>query len=189
MIETLADKLYRTLQDENSTRELQKLPPDTYHQVAAHIKTIRGESSEKERNLTGDLSAAERKILSEIAQKLIRLRIEKYKQNPEVESTNLTLEERYIVEPLLQSTKRLDRIAESIFNGQVGELAHASSAVKQKYVYARFTQPYSAITGVDLGTYGPFEVEDVAILPLENAKNLVKNGIISPNWVEPDDGH
>jgi len=31
--------------------------------------------------------------------------------------------------------------------------------------------------GVDLKSYGPFKVEDVASLPAENAKVLVKQGL------------
>ncbi|MDH2900324.1 MAG: hypothetical protein PXY39_05085 [archaeon] len=187
MIETRADKLYRMLEDENNSKELLKIPQDTYQEIAAHIKTIRAESSEKEKSLAAELSIAERKILSDIARRLIGLRIQKFNRDPEADVTNLSLEERYIIEPLIQSRKRFERIGESMFNGQIGELAHLSESVKQKYVYVRFSQPYAAISGIDLATYGPFEPEDVAILPLENAKSLLKNGIIAKNWIEPDE--
>ena len=187
MIETLADKLYRMLDDENASKELLKIPPNTYKEIAAHIKSIRSESSDRDRNLVSELSIAERKILHDIANRLIQLRIEKFNRDPESDVTNLTLEERYIAEPLIQSKKRFERIGESIFNGQTGELEHASDAVKQKYVFVRFLQPYAAITGIDLATYGPFEPEDVAILPLENAKHLAKNSIIAQNWIEPEE--
>lgn len=187
MIETRADRLYRMLEDENNTHELLKIQQDVYHDIAAHIKTIRVESLDKEKNLTSELSAAERKILYDISRRLIELRIEKFNLNPESDVANLTLEERYIIEPLMQSRKRLERISECIFNGQVGELMHFSESVKQKYVYARFLQPYSSISGVDLATYGPFEPEDVALLPLENARTLLKNGIIAQNWIEPEE--
>lgn len=187
MIETSADKLYRLLEDENASKELLKIPPDTYKQITSHIKSIRSESSERERNLNSAISYAERKILHEMATRLMQLRIDKFKRDPDIDPANLTLEERYIVEPLIVSRKRFDRIAESIFNGHVAELEHASNSVKQKYVFARFLQPYAAITGPDLGVYGPFLPEDVAVLPIENAKNLAKIGIISKNWIEPEE--
>ena len=91
------------------------------------------------------------------------------------------------MEPLVQSRKRTERIGQAILNGQVAELERVSDAVKQKYVIVRFTQPYSAVSGTDLGTYGPFEPEDVVILPLENAKSLAKTGIIAKNWIEPEE--
>lgn len=187
MIETRVDKLYRMLEDENNSKELLKISQDAYRDIAAYIKTIRVvEGSDREKTLASELSTAERRNLSNIARRLIELRISKFRSDSDSDVTYLTLEERYIVEPLVQSRKRLERIAEGIFNGQVGELQHMSESVGQKYVYARFVEPYSAISGTDLATYGPFEAEDVAILPIENAKVLLKNGVIVGNWVEAE---
>jgi hypothetical protein len=187
LIDSIADKLNRLLEDEYRTKELLKINPATYREVTAHIKTIRSESSEKEKSLISELSLAERKLLSNIALRLIELRISKFRQDLESDVTNLTPEERYIVEPIIQSRKGFDRIGQAILNGQTAELERVSEAVKQKYVIVRFTQPYSPISGTDLGTYGPFETEDVAILPLENAKSLAKIGIIARNWIEPEE--
>jgi DNA replication initiation complex subunit (GINS family) len=187
LIDTLADKLNRMLEDENRSKELLKISPNTYKEVAAHIKSIRSESSEKDRNLISELSLAERNILYNISRRLIELRISKFRQDPESDVTSLAPEERYVAEPLVQSRKRTERIGQAILNGQVAELERVNDAVKQKYVIVRFTQPYSAVSGTDLGTYGPFEPEDVVILPLENAKSLLKMGIIAKNWVEPEE--
>jgi len=187
MMETFADKLNRLLEDENRTKELLKINANTYKDVAAHIRTIRSESSERERSLVSELSLAERKILYNVSRRLIELRISKFRSDPELDVANLAPEERYIVEPLVQSKRRSDRIVQSIHNGQVAELERVSEAVKQKYVVVRFAQPYSAISGTDLAAYGPFDVEDIAILPIENAKSLVKTGVIFKNWIEPVD--
>ena len=187
MIDTLADKVNRILEDENRSKELLKISPNTYKDVAAHIKTIRSESSEREKNLISELSLAERKILFNISRRLIELRISKFRSDPESDVANLTPEERFIVEPLVQSKKRSDRIGQAILNGQIAELDRVSEMVRQKYVVVRFSQPYSAISGTDLATYGPFEPEDVAILPLENAKSLAKSGIVAKNWIEPEE--
>lgn len=187
MIDTLADKLNRILEDENRSKELLKISPNTYKEVAIHIKSIRSESSEKERNLISELSLAERTILYDISRRLIELRISKFREDPDSDVTNLAPEERYVVEPLVQSRKRTERIGQAILNGQIAELERVSDAVKQKYVIVRFMQPYSAISGTDLGTYGPFEPEDVVIMPIENAKSLAKTGIIAKNWIEPEE--
>jgi len=187
LLETFADKLNRLLEDENRSKELLKINPNTYKEVAAHIKSIRSESSEKERNVISELSLAERNMLYNISRRLIELRISKFRQDPDSDVTSLAPEERYVVEPLIQSRKRTDRIGQAILNGQTAELERVSDAVKQKYVIARFMQPYTAISGTDLATYGPFEPEDTAILPLENAKSLAKTGIIAKNWVEPEE--
>jgi DNA replication initiation complex subunit (GINS family) len=187
LIDTLADKLNRILEDENQSKEILKINPDTYKEVAAHIKSIRSESSDKDRNLISELSMAERNMLYNISRRLIELRISKFRQDPECDVTSLAPEERYVAEPLVQSRKRTDRIGQAIMNGQVAELERVSDAVKQKYVIVRFMQPYSAVSGTDLGTYGPFEPEDVVLMPIENAKSLAKTGIIAKNWIEPEE--
>ena len=46
-----------------------------------------------------------------------------------------------------------------------------------KRVTLRFVKNIPAIIGADMKTYGPFIVEDVASLPVENAKMLVKQGL------------
>ena len=186
MQDTMADKLNRLLVDENVSKEILKINPNTYRDITSHIKSIRSESTERDRSLASEISLAERKILVDIAERLIQLRIAKFSKNPDGDISNLTLEERYIVEPLLQSRKRSERVAQSILNGQIGEIEHMGEAVKQKYVIARFLQPYTAISGSDLAAYGPFEPEDVAILPIENAKNLAKIGVISEKWIEAE---
>jgi DNA replication initiation complex subunit (GINS family) len=186
LIETLADKVNRLLEDELADKNtIRKIQPDIYKMITSHIKSIRPEISDKDKNLVSALSWAERQILHDVASRLIQLRISKFMRDPESDTTNLTLEERYIVEPLLQSKKRQSRIEQAILNGQISQLEQASNSVKQKFVIARFLQPYASITGTDLAAYGPFEPEDVAILPIENAKHLAKIGIIAQNWVEP----
>jgi DNA replication factor GINS len=44
-------------------------------------------------------------------------------------------------------------------------------------VVLRFLKDVPALIGSDMKTYGPFEAEDVATLPSENAKILVKQGL------------
>jgi len=41
----------------------------------------------------------------------------------------------------------------------------------------RFIKEIPVIVGADLKTYGPFQIEDVAALPIENARVLVRQGV------------
>jgi DNA replication initiation complex subunit (GINS family) len=41
----------------------------------------------------------------------------------------------------------------------------------------RFLKEVPAIIGADMKTYGPFKVEDIAALPIENTKILIKQGL------------
>ena len=49
--------------------------------------------------------------------------------------------------------------------------------VSHKRVALRFIKNIPTIIGADMKTYGPFIAEDVASLPVENAKMLVKQGL------------
>jgi DNA replication factor GINS len=44
-------------------------------------------------------------------------------------------------------------------------------------VILRFLKEIPAIVGADMKTYGPFKPEDIASLPVENAKVLIKQGV------------
>jgi DNA replication initiation complex subunit (GINS family) len=45
-------------------------------------------------------------------------------------------------------------------------------------VLVRFLQPLPAIMGVDMKAYGPFQPEELATIPRQNADNLIKRGIV-----------
>jgi DNA replication initiation complex subunit (GINS family) len=46
----------------------------------------------------------------------------------------------------------------------------------KKYIMIRIIQETSEIIGIDKKSYGPFNIEDIAMLPLENARILIKQG-------------
>ncbi|MGB9779090.1 MAG: hypothetical protein ACPLW8_06745, partial [Candidatus Bathyarchaeales archaeon] len=48
---------------------------------------------------------------------------------------------------------------------------------EHKVVVLRFLKDVPAIIGSDMKPYGPFKNEDIASLPVENAKILVKQGL------------
>ena len=48
---------------------------------------------------------------------------------------------------------------------------------EHKRAVLRFLRDVPAIIGADIKTYGPFKAEDVASLPVENAKVLIKQGL------------
>jgi DNA replication initiation complex subunit (GINS family) len=58
-----------------------------------------------------------------------------------------------------------------------GRIERAEVEVPHKRVTLRFVKPVPAIIGGDMKAYGPFMVEDVASVPMENAKLLVKQGL------------
>jgi DNA replication initiation complex subunit (GINS family) len=55
--------------------------------------------------------------------------------------------------------------------------AEVKADVGHKRITLRFLKNTPTMIGLDMKTYGPFKVEDVASLPAENAKILVKQGL------------
>jgi DNA replication factor GINS len=64
-----------------------------------------------------------------------------------------------------------------ITNGQPKILEKITDTIKQKKLLIMFIKPMEQFVGVDMYKYGPFNVEDVANLPFENALSLVNNKI------------
>jgi DNA replication initiation complex subunit (GINS family) len=64
-------------------------------------------------------------------------------------------------------------MAKNLLQGQVSKVDVEKA---HKRVALRFVKAVPAVIGADMNTYGPFKVEDVASLPVENAKILVKQG-------------
>jgi DNA replication factor GINS len=58
-----------------------------------------------------------------------------------------------------------------------GHLSRIEREEKPKKLLLRFVQEIPAIVGSDMKTYGPFEPEDIATLPSENARILIKQGV------------
>ncbi len=58
-------------------------------------------------------------------------------------------------------------------------------APKGDLVVIRFLKPLPAIMGVDMKAYGPFDPEDVASIPRQNAVNLIRRGIAKLVDIEP----
>jgi DNA replication initiation complex subunit (GINS family) len=94
-------------------------------------------------------------------------------------------EEESMCTVFLSFAESYQEFADKLLQGQVSSTATStsSSAPKvatknvRKRVALRFVKAVPAVIGADMKTYGPFMVEDVASVPVENAKILVKQGL------------
>jgi DNA replication factor GINS len=57
--------------------------------------------------------------------------------------------------------------------------------IRSKQVLVRFLKPLESFVGVDMNKYGPFQQEDVASLPLENARSIVESGLAVQIHIQP----
>lgn len=172
------NQVYGYIEEESRKETLQKIPKTIYRDIASYIKETRNMANENERNIASNLARRERDLLAHLAVRLLEIRLTKVQNrlNEEENGVNLTPEEKYLTEPSSTSRKRFDKLSRAIVNGQTAVLGNVSDLISSRYVVVRFLQPASAMIGVDLAKYGPFKKEDVALLPLDNAKPLLKQG-------------
>ena len=167
--------------NEKSSDTLTKLPRSIYRDVTSHIRMIRVESNEKDDNIINKLKIREKELLYKISERLIRIRVEKFLNcdgGKNLDENNFTDEEIYLVEPMINFRKRLDKITEAISNGRTGFLEIISDSKSSKYTVVRILQNLPPTLGTDLARYGPFKKGDVAIIPVGNARPLLKQGLI-----------
>ena len=82
----------------------------------------------------------------------------------------LTEEEKKIYGGVLSVTEAGQNFYENILQGRFPSYNKES---KRTMMVLRFLQKTPALVGSNMKTYGPFEVEDIATLPTENARILV----------------
>jgi DNA replication initiation complex subunit (GINS family) len=80
-------------------------------------------------------------------------------------------------ESFVTFTGAYQKFAKDLMQGQTVKV---DAEMSHKRMTLRFTKNTPAIIGLDMKTYGPFMVEDVASLPVENAKVFVKQGLAVP---------
>ncbi|HEY4698786.1 MAG TPA: hypothetical protein VIH27_00235 [Nitrososphaerales archaeon] len=177
---SILTNIHNLIKEELNSEDLQKIPNTTYQDVANYIKETRNLVDESNRDIISSLARRERAILSNLAVRLLNIRIEKVKTIVIEESNgvNLTSEEKYLIESSSLFRKRLNKLSRALVNGQTAVLSNVSQLISSRYVIVRFLKENSALIGVDLAKYGPFKKEDVASLPLDNVKPLLKQGIV-----------
>ena len=172
---------YNILLKEFQNPTLQEIPYDIYQKIAVSINNLKiNEYETQEKLIVIKMS----EMFSDISSLLLQIRLEKIHELEktqvfEIDYSKISDEEKYILDGEHQSRKRLHEIFSLINNGQPKVLEKISERIKQKRVLIRFMKPMEQFVGVDMAKYGPFNCEDVANLPLENAISLINNKIAS----------
>jgi DNA replication factor GINS len=171
-------ELYAAWQREIENPALQPLPVDFYARVSEYLRQIKEETRMVDKKtLKSSLLEREQQNVNRIVKELLRARYKKLLKTAgrgqKMPSDLLTTEEAKIFEGFLPFTEAYRGFARSLLQGQTPK---AEEDVSHKRVALRFLKPVPAIIGSDMKTYGPFMAEDVASVPIENAKILVKQG-------------
>lgn len=88
--------------------------------------------------------------------------------------SRLTEEEKYILDAETEYAKRQNMIVSNMLKGRALMMEMLSEKTRWKKVAIRFVKPFGQFLGVDMSRYGPFLVEDIVVLPFENARSLIE---------------
>jgi DNA replication factor GINS len=173
------DELYEAWRKEKENSEIQTLPKDFFARLAQYVKKLREEGRMLDEKTTrARLLLRESKNVKKLGGELIRLRYEKVLRKvttgESVVKESLTDDEEKVCREMLTSTESYQNFLKGVLSGRSISV-EVEERTKKRVL--RFLREIPAIIGADMKPYGPFKPEDVASLPTENAKILIKQGL------------
>ena len=173
------DELYEVWKKEKEIVEIQRLPKNFYAKIAAYIKKMKQENrmldkKTKKAKLLGSEFRNVKIMVGELFELRYKKVLEKTLAQETVARGALTEEEKKLYGEVLLLAEAYKAFSKDILRGHLSTI---EKAAKQTMMVLRFVQEIPALVGFDMKTYGPFEPEDIANLPPENARILIKQGV------------
>jgi DNA replication factor GINS len=173
------DELHEIWKRELGSVELEKLTPDFYFRIADYLRRLREEGRMLDKKtVKAKLLKSEMHNVKRMASDLVRLRysklVRKLARGEKVSPEFLTVEEAKICTGCSPIIETYQSFVKNLLRGHV---LNMDVAREHKSTVLRFLKDVPEIMGANMKAYGPFKVEDVASLPVENAKILVKQGL------------
>ncbi|RJS79458.1 hypothetical protein CW708_02135 [Candidatus Bathyarchaeota archaeon] len=174
----LYGELFEAWKRELENEKIMKLASDFYSRVAEYLHKIKEESRMLDRKtVKARLLKLEKRNVEYMLRELVKKRHEKIikilKNGDSLPKEMLTVEERKVYGEAFPLAEAYKNFVEDLISGILMKQAEQ----KHKRVALRFLKETPTIVGVDMKTYGPFKIEDIASLPIENAKILIKQGL------------
>jgi len=178
--------LYAAWRREVEDSSLGGLSSDFYAKISEYLKLLREDNKVPDKkSLKANLLDHEAKNVRQMLDELLNFRYEKLlktiTQNQKIPTELLAVEEAKICESFVSFTSSYQKFTQELTQGQASQ---ASAQIPRpepvgvnKRLTLRFTKNIPKIMGADMKPYGPFLIEDVASLPAENARILVKQGL------------
>jgi DNA replication factor GINS len=174
------NELYEAWKRELESTELEKLSSDFYSKIAAYLRKLKEEGrmldkrTVKARLLKSEMRNVKR-MVHELIQARYRKLVKKAAKSEKIPPDFLTIEEKKIYMGVLPFAEAYQSFSKNVLHGYAPKV---NVEQKHKKAVLRFLKKVPAIIGADMETYGPFKVEDVASLPVDNFKILVKQGLV-----------
>lgn len=175
------DELYKAWRQEKEEGDLKPLSKDFYGQVQLYINNLLGEidaldkKSVKWRLLNKEVNNAKKMVkdLTTIRNKKV---LETTFRGATVQSDAYTSEEEQIYAKMVPLSEEIKKLIRSVNENYVSQQKKKQKHKTEK-ILVRFLQAIPSIVGMNMKTYGPFQAEDVASLPKENAEIFIKRGV------------
>lgn len=179
MVTELYDELYKAWRREKSDEALQPLGDAFYDRLAAYVRKLADDAKVVDRgSLKGRLVVKELDYVKRLGKDLIETRLEKIMKAAREGGAHIggAPQEIQFAERLSSAFQGYLTLKDNVLAGRELEGEKIGEEVEPAKIWVRILKPIPPIVGVDMKTYGPFEPEDVASLPAENAEALVKQG-------------
>jgi|SRR3972149_9008275 len=170
------NELYEIWRCETQSEELRALPSDFYLKVADYLKKLKEESRMLDkRTIKARLLRSETQNSKRMLKEMLLTRRKKLFENAVQGNRTsvdlLTPEEEQLFKGISAVTEAYQTF---VMNLLQGHLVSMEVVPDNKNSVVRFLADVPALIGADMKLYGPFKSEDVASLPIENAKILIK---------------
>jgi len=166
-------ELFKAWKKEEKDKNIQILNQNFYFNLNFYINELKKKIECEQDPVKAELIKEEYNNAVKLLTKLVNLRLKKILENiiegKEVPLELLAEEEKELVACLNKAAELILEFKEKLFKGRI-------EAKKSKLIVLRLLQQLPEIIGEDLKVYGPFEAEDVAVLPENNAEGLIKRG-------------
>ncbi|MFC1802668.1 hypothetical protein ACFL0D_01750 [Thermoproteota archaeon] len=187
---TRYNQLQKAWENETIKEELQNIPDDFLHEMK-NYSTQLNKTTANTNTLTGRLTQTERNYANQMLKELVEIRLKKIIKGElnglPINAQAMTPEEQKLHSNLRQLITVYNQGIELPTPRQTEPQPQPKPTVKPtprikktdtELILVRFLQPLPAIMGVDMKAYGPFQPEELATIPKQNAENLIKRGIV-----------
>jgi DNA replication initiation complex subunit (GINS family) len=175
------ERLKQLLESEETSDELTAVPADTYVRLSNYAQKLRATTGSSNEDAPGRLARKQLWLMEVMTKRLLQIRLTKAEKaathggegQPAHSSKGLLPEERYIDDMLRQLAKKEERFLKAVVDGQSSFFTLVQRRETQRMTTVRISKRVGEIMGADLKKYGPFEVNDVARIPMGNAQVMV----------------
>jgi DNA replication factor GINS len=191
--DTVYDEIFEAWKREKSSEDIQPLPPDFLERASKHLADLKLlVAKESGDDVFDSFRKREAEYTEFMVSSLLRMRARKIfllsLQGAVEAPANLAENEKSLFDNLradlaryLHESTQLPRKEDATFHDIPKAMPNPATWTEDgsTTMLLRILQPIPRLVGVDLHEYGPFQQEDLVVLPKENALVLIARGVAS----------